>query len=96
MVPIKNFILEYLLAQPRLYTLDYVLSHKRTFFFSAFGAFPAINNQGEIAFTAVHNGTPGVFRFGEGTEQYVTIASTKDALNLFGADVSMNAAGMAD
>ena len=39
MVPIKNFILEYLLDQPRLYTLDYLLSHKRTFFFSAFGAF---------------------------------------------------------
>ncbi len=39
MVPIKNFILEYLLAQPRLYTLDYVLSHKKTFFFSGFGAF---------------------------------------------------------
>jgi hypothetical protein len=39
MVPIKNFILEYVLAQPRLYTLDYILSHKRTFFFSAFGAF---------------------------------------------------------
>ena len=35
MVPIKNFILEYLLAQPRLYTLDYVLSHKKTFFFSS-------------------------------------------------------------
>src|SRR5436190_6113839 len=39
MIPIKNFILEYVLGQPRLYTLDYVLSHKRTFFLSAFGAF---------------------------------------------------------
>ena len=39
MVPIKNFILEHLLDQPRLYTLDYLLSHKKTFFFSAFGAF---------------------------------------------------------
>jgi LytS/YehU family sensor histidine kinase len=39
MVPIKNFILEQLLNQPRLYTLDYVLSHKKTFFFSAFSAF---------------------------------------------------------
>ena len=39
MVPIKNFILEFLLAQPRLYTLDYLLSHKRTFLFSTFGAF---------------------------------------------------------
>ncbi len=39
MVPIKNFILEYLLDQPRLYTLEYLLSHKGTFFFSAFGAF---------------------------------------------------------
>ena len=39
MVPTKNFILEHLLDQPRLYTLDYVLSHKRTFFFSAFSAF---------------------------------------------------------
>lgn len=38
MVPIKNFVLEYLLAQPRLYTLDYFLSHKGTFFFSWFGA----------------------------------------------------------
>ena len=39
MVPIKNFILEHLLGEPRLYTLDYVLSHKKTFFLSAFGAF---------------------------------------------------------
>ena len=39
MVPIKNFILEQLLNQPRLYTLDYVLSHKKTFFFSTFSAF---------------------------------------------------------
>jgi signal transduction histidine kinase len=38
MIPIKNFILEQLLSQPRLYTLDYFLSHKRTFFFSWFGA----------------------------------------------------------
>jgi len=39
MVPIKNFILEELLNQPRLYTLEYVLSHKKTFFFSIFSAF---------------------------------------------------------
>jgi signal transduction histidine kinase len=39
MVPTKNFILEHLLNQPRLYTLDYVLSHKKTFFFSVFSAF---------------------------------------------------------
>jgi hypothetical protein len=39
MVPTKNFILEHLLNQPRLYTLDYVLSHKKTFFFSTFSAF---------------------------------------------------------
>ena len=39
MVPIKNFILEQLLNQPRLYTLEYVLSHKKTFFFSVFSAF---------------------------------------------------------
>lgn len=61
--------------------------------FSAFGAFPAINNQGEVAFTAVHDGTPGVFRFREGTEQFVTIASTKDSLSSFGADLSLNASG---
>jgi len=39
MVPTKNFILEHLLNQPPLYTLDYVLSHKKTFFFSTFSAF---------------------------------------------------------
>jgi signal transduction histidine kinase len=39
MVPTKNFILEHLLDQPRLYTLDYVLSHKKTFFLSVFSAF---------------------------------------------------------
>ena len=39
MVPTKNFILEQLLNEPRLYTLDYVLSHKKTFFFSVFSAF---------------------------------------------------------
>jgi hypothetical protein len=62
--------------------------------FSAFGTFPAINNHGEVAFTAVKNGTPGVFRSREGMEQFVTIASTKDALNSFGADLSLNPSGM--
>jgi signal transduction histidine kinase len=39
MIPIKNFILEHLLGQPRLYTLDYFLGHKQMFFFSFLGAF---------------------------------------------------------
>ena len=39
MIPIKNFILEQLLDQPRMYTLEYVLSHKKSFCFSAFSAF---------------------------------------------------------
>ena len=39
MIPIKNFILEQLLDQPRLYTLAYLASHAKTFFFSFLGAF---------------------------------------------------------
>ena len=79
--------------QPK-YAIEFTPVADSTGSFSAFGAFPAINNQGEVAFTAVHNGTNGVFRFREGTEQYVTIASTKDSLSSFGADVSLNASGM--
>jgi len=39
MIPTKNFILEHLLNEPRLYTLDYVLTHKKTFFLSVFSGF---------------------------------------------------------
>ena len=62
--------------------------------FNTFGTFPAINNHGEVAFTAIKSGAPGVFRSREGLEQLVTIASTKDALNSFGADVSISPSGM--
>ena len=78
--------------QPK-YAIEFTSVTDSTGNFSAFGAFPAINNQGEVAFTAVKNGSPGVFRSREDMEQFVTIASTKDALDSFGADVSLNASG---
>ena len=80
--------------QPK-YAIEFTSVTDSTGNFSAFGAFPAINNQGEVAFTAVKNGSPGVFRSREDMEQFVTIASTKDALDSFGADVSLNASGTA-
>ena len=39
MIPIKNFILEQLLDQPRMYTVAYLLSHQRNFLVSFMGAF---------------------------------------------------------
>ena len=78
--------------QPK-YAIEFTPVADSTASFSAFGAFPAINNQGAVAFTAVHDGTPGVFRFREGTEQLVTIASTKDSLSSFGADLALNPSG---
>ena len=85
------------LCQPKSepkYAIEFTSVTDSTGDFNAFGTFPAINNHGEVAFTAVKNGTPGVFRSREGLEQFVTVASTKDALNSFGADVSINSSGM--
>lgn len=62
--------------------------------FNSFGAFPAINNRGDVAFTANHHGDPGVFRVREETAAVATIASnSRDSLSSFGADVAINPAG---
>jgi sensor histidine kinase YesM len=39
MIPVKNYILEYMLGQPWIYTLDYALSHQKTFVLSYVAAF---------------------------------------------------------
>jgi hypothetical protein len=84
------------LCQPKpepKYAIEFASVVDSTGDFNGFGAFPAINNHGEVAFTAARNGTPGVFRAREGVAALATISSTKDNLNSFGADVSINPAG---
>src|SRR4051794_20157696 len=85
------------LCQPKpepKYAIEFTSVTDSTGEFNAFGAFPAINNHGEVAFTALKSGSPGVFRSREALQQSVTIASAKDNLNSFGADVSINSSGM--
>src|SRR5262245_33487121 len=43
--------------------------------FTSFGAFPALNNQGEVVFTAARNGKAGVFRIHAEAEHLAVIAS---------------------
>ena len=84
------------LCQPKpepKYALEFTSVVDSTGDFNGFGAFPAINNHSEVAFTAARNGIAGVFRAREGMEALATISSTKDNLNSFGADVSINPAG---
>src|SRR5215472_186251 len=83
------------LCQPKpepKYAIEFISVTDSTGDFNAFGSFPAINNHGEVAFTAARNGTSGVFRSREGMEALATISSTADNLNSFGADVSINPA----
>jgi len=63
--------------------------------FSSFGVFPAINNHGEVAFTAIRTGHgAGVFRVREELEKLTTIGSTSDGLDFFGDDVAVNPDGV--
>src|SRR3954469_15460686 len=63
--------------------------------FSAFGEFPAINNHGEVAFTANRTGHgQGLFRAREEFERLTTIESTSGDLVLIGDDVAINADGV--
>jgi hypothetical protein len=63
--------------------------------FSSFGDFPAINNHGEVAYSAVRNDTgAGVFRIRDTGEKAATIASIGDGLSLFGDDVALNPSGV--
>jgi hypothetical protein len=81
------------LCQPKhepKYAIEFTSVVDSTADFNAFGGFPAINNHGEVAFTAARSGTSGIFRAREDMEG---LASTKDDLNGFGADVSISPAG---
>lgn len=61
--------------------------------YSSFGNFPAINNDGEVAFTAVSAAAgAGVFRLHDLTSGVTTIAS--DGLIFFGDDVAINRDGV--
>ena len=61
--------------------------------YSSFGTFPAMNNRGDVAFTAVQAiYGQGVFRAREEGEKLTVIA--RDGLQFFGDDVSMNASGV--
>jgi len=63
--------------------------------FSSFGNFPAINNHGEVVFTAASNAVgAGVFRLRDNVEHAATIASISDGLSLFGDDVALNPSGV--
>jgi hypothetical protein len=62
--------------------------------FSSFGNFPAINNHGEVAFSAISSDNgEGVFRTKE-EEKVTTIASIGDGLSRFGDDVALNPSGV--
>jgi hypothetical protein len=63
--------------------------------FAAFESFPAINNHGDVAFTANQNGVgPGVFRVREPLEQVTAIASALDGLTFFADSVAVNSSGV--
>ena len=63
--------------------------------FGAFGNFPAINNHGAIAFTAVQNGVgAGVFLVREASEKATPIATVSDGLTFFADSVAVNSAGV--
>lgn len=62
--------------------------------FGAFGLFPAINNHGEVAFTANRNDTGLIFRTRGGADTVTTIASSADSLSQFGDDVAVNPGGV--
>jgi hypothetical protein len=61
--------------------------------FSGFLQFPAINNQGAVAFVAAQNGTQGVFKWEH--HKLTPIASTSDSNFIsFADDLAINAAGI--
>src|SRR5215471_255799 len=62
--------------------------------FTSFGSFPAMNNHGDVAFTAVRYGSAGVFRVREEQEKVTTIASPASGLVTFGDQVAINANGV--
>jgi hypothetical protein len=77
------------------YTFEFTRKVDTTQGFSSFGNFPAINNHGEVVFTATRNAVgAGVFRLHDSVENADTIASIGDGLSLFGDDVALNPSGV--
>ncbi len=63
--------------------------------FASFGSFPAINNHGGVAFTAVRNDVgAGIFLIREPMGNATTIASVADGLTFFADSVAVNPAGV--
>jgi hypothetical protein len=62
--------------------------------FSSFGVFPSINNHGDVAFTAVRYGSPGVFRVRQEQETITIIAPASNDLLTFADQVAINAGGV--
>jgi hypothetical protein len=67
----------------KIYSFEFTRVVDTTKEFSSFGGFPAMNNHGDVAFTAVRYGNAGVFRVREEQERVVTIASSSDGFVAF-------------
>ena len=81
-------------ASDKKYEIEFTNVADTTKGFSGFGNFPAINNHGDIAFTADRNGVgPGVFEV-RGQEKVTTVASGLDGLTFFADSVAVNSAGV--
>lgn len=77
----------------RSYEFEFTNVVDSTHGFTDFQSFPAINNQGAVAFVAVKSGVgQGVFRTRE--QEVTTIASALDGLVNFGNDPAINASGV--
>jgi hypothetical protein len=77
------------------YEIEFINVVDTTKGFGAFGNFPAINNHGKIAFTAVQNGVgAGVFLVPLPSEKVTTIATVSDGMTFFADSVAINSAGV--
>lgn len=79
----------------RNYEFEFTRIADTTQGYSGFGSFPAINNQGEVAFIATRADVgPGIFRLRDGGEKATTISSMADGLSLFSDSVALNPSGV--
>ena len=77
------------------YKFEFINRADTTQGYSSFGNFPAINNHGEVVFTATQNiAGAGVFRLRDGMDHATTIASISDGLSAFGDDAAVNPSGV--
>ena len=78
----------------RTYAFEFTKIADTTKEFTSFGVFPALNNHGDVAFTAVRYGNGGVFRARGEQENVTVIASASDGLLAFSDQLAVNASGV--